>query len=41
MQVAISNQYVHYLQAVMAGHQAAAGTLEATLGLRFTCLIGP
>lgn len=28
------HQYVYYLQAVMAGHQAAAGTLKATLGSR-------
>ena len=32
MQVSYQNQYVYYLQAVMAGHQAAAGTLEAALG---------
>ena len=28
------SQYVYYLQAVMAGHQAAAGILTATLGSR-------
>ena len=32
------NPYVYCLQAVMAGHQAAAGTLKATLGSRSTRL---
>ena len=35
----MSNQTrVYNLQAAMAGHQAAAGTLKATLGSRAACL---